>query len=104
MTVLTLEGCKLCGNLLELLSTTTIKFKQLDANSHDSLCDMLEVLLNNTTYPIVTFETSTLAHFLYIASDSSKLGERPLDDTSVAIGVKDVNELFEVICKLQNKI
>jgi len=102
--VIGLPGCEQCSVLLEKLEKENIEYGLVDATANDSLCDMLEVLLKTTKYPIATFEVPDKVYFICMPTDYDRLGWITLDDTSIAAGVRSLDEVFDTIIKLINQL
>lgn len=101
--IVALPGCSLCADLMDRLKDRNIPFDIAHANEHESLCDMLEVLLQTTTYPIVVFETPQRVYFISMPNAADRLKWTALDDTSTAIGVADVNGIYDTIDEFLKK-
>lgn len=104
LTVVALASCELCASLVSKLKEAKIEFSLVDANAHESLCDMLEVLLSTKRYPIVTFEIPQRAYFICMPDSADCMGWRLLDDTSTSIGVISVDEVYNTIIELKSKL
>lgn len=104
ITVVALPGCGLCESLIDRLHASGLPFNIANADDHEALCDMLEVLLKTTTYPIVTFEIPQRAYFICMPNDAARLGWCQLDDTSTSVGVQSVDEIYNTITDLRSKI
>lgn len=102
--VVALPTCGLCKDLVTRLSDCGLPFSIANADDHESLCDMLEVLLKTTSYPIVTFEIPQRVYFISVPDDAQRLGWHRLDDTSTSIGVESSEKIFDVITELRSKI
>lgn len=103
ITVVALSGCELCATLAESLKSINIEFGVALASEHEALCDMLEVLLKTTKYPIVTIDTPDRVYFACMPNDYDRLGWKVLDDTSTSIGVNSLPEILDVIKEFKNK-
>lgn len=104
ITVVALASCGVCANLTEKLSKADIPFVIADADAHDTLCDMLEVLLGTNKYPIVTFEIPQRAYFICMPSSADRMGWKVLDETSTSVGVVSIDEMYNTIIELKSKL
>jgi hypothetical protein len=104
ITVVALASCGVCADLTERLTKATIPFKLADADAHESLCDMLEGLLQTNKYPIVTFEIPQRAYFICMPDKADRIGWKVLDETSTSIGVISVDEMYNTIIELKTKL
>jgi len=64
--VITLKGCSQCAKLKSKLG----KFIEFECDSHDDLCDLLELISNSCTYPMAIVNNSEL---YYIAESYEDL-------------------------------
>ena len=104
ITVVALASCGICADLVERLNKANIAFNIADADAHESLCDMLEVLLGTKKYPIVTFEIPQRAYFISMPDSVDYMGWRLLDETSTSVGVSTVDEIYNTIVDLKSKL
>ena len=104
ITIVALASCKVCATLADKLTKVNIPYTIADADAHDSLCDMLEVLLGTNKYPIVTFEIPQRAYFISMPDSADRLGWKVLDDTSTSIGVVSGDEIYNTIIDLKSKL
>lgn len=104
ITVVALASCELCASLASKLKEAKIEFNTVDADTHESLCDMLEVLLGTKKYPIVTFEIPQRAYFICMPDSADRMGWKLLDDTSTSIGVLSIDEIYNTIVDLKSKL
>ena len=104
ITVVALPGCNLCDGLVSNLEEANIPYKLVDAKSHNSLCDMLEVMLKTTKYPIAIFEIPERAYFICMPDDMERMGYKLLDDSSTSVGVTSPSEILNTIVELKNKL
>jgi len=104
ITVVALPGCELCATLIDKLQESNLEFNIANADEHESLCDMLEVLLKTRTYPIVTYEIPQRAYFICMPTEADRLGWKLLDDTSTSIGVASVDGIYETITQLNSQL
>lgn len=102
--VVALPGCEMCSSLIDKLKSNSEVFTIVNAEEHDSLCDMLEVLLKTKMYPIVTYEIPQRAYFICMPSESDRLGWKVLDDSSTSIGVTNVDNIYDTIKELKQKL
>lgn len=102
--VVALKSCELCKKLVDALTERGLPFSIADAEEHSSLCDMLEVLLKASTYPIVTFEIPQRVYFICVPNDAQRLGWHQLDETSTSVGVRSAGEILDIITDLRSKI
>jgi glutaredoxin len=104
ITIVALPSCKLCADLIDGLKENQVTFSIADATSHESLCDMLEVLLKTNKYPIATFEIPQRSYFICMPDDYERMGWKVLDETSTSIGVGTGMEMLTTILELKNKL
>lgn len=104
ITVVALASCEQCASLTSKLKEGNIEFNIADANAHESLCDMLEVLLDTKKYPIVTFEIPQRAYFICMPNNADRMGWKVLDETSTSIGVLSIDEIYNTIIELKLKL
>lgn len=104
ITIVALASCEVCAKLTDKLSKAGISHVIADADAHESLCDMLEVLLDTNKYPIVTFEIPQRAYFICMPNSTDRMGWKVLDDTSTSIGVASVDGIYNTIIDLKSKL
>jgi glutaredoxin len=93
MNIYTLSHCKYCKWLLTELDQRGILYKNIDANDHIDLADMVERLIDTNAYPIVHIPKGGVN--LYFASES---GPKHLSSPSFKITVySSVTHLLELI-------